>query len=101
MTMYSVREFRKGISKALDEADACTQVEIKRGCSVYTLRKEEVKGGDLCTPKEKKGGKACTQVKTMVEKSEEKIEILRGSVMRYGCGCEKDGKVLCSKHGRV
>lgn len=71
-TVYTIREFRKNIKAALDEADTGKSVFLERNGVVYTItRKKE----NLCTPSI--------------------------AVNQYGCGCERvDGQNICKKHQR-
>ncbi|MCP3686281.1 MAG: hypothetical protein GY861_26860 [bacterium] len=76
--------------------------KVMGGKSVHFMYKGEELEIKRCTPKEKSTPKSpseCTQAEIYAKVKAKEIHEMLGPP-KYGCGCKKDDKVLCKKHGR-
>jgi len=87
LNVYTVRDFRKKLSKILDECDedfGRKRVHISRNGVTYELKRVHI--DDKETTKR-------------VHKAEEPQGVYT-STLKHDCGCKKKESALCSIHGR-
>jgi len=98
---YSVREFRKELSNALDQCDKGEDVKVRRGDSVYTVKVE----GAKCVHSEIKTVVGLESVGEEIKFEEEvqPVIIERPDPLKYSCcgRAKKPGKYLCEEHHRA